>query len=583
MIKLSKELGDNMLLFNHIKRRLKAYTKWKRFYTKEERNQKAPNKTIYEMFLDYAIKNPNDRALNYFGKHITYKNMMDKIDDVADSFMEMGAKRYDIITIIMPNTPEALYAFYATSKIGAVANMIHPLSSETEILNCLKNTESKYVVVVDASYDKMVFDLKDTKVEKIIGVSAGVSMPLYLKIGYFLKAGRKFKTPHKEKFISWSKFLKMHSARQNIIKERNVKDTAAVILQSGGTTGVSKGIVISNGNFASMCIQAGIFWKGLEPHDKILAIMPCFHGFGLALSIHSPLCMGVENILLPRFDARTFDKLLDKYKPNFVFGVPTLFEALVNSNNVKNLDLSCIKYIVSGGDSLPASLQDRLNIFLKEHGSNATVSQGYGMTECLAGCIVNLGISDNNGCIGVPGPHIDVKICEPFSQKEVKDGESGEICISGPTVMLGYLNNEEETNNALQVHSDGFTWLHTGDIGHISKEDGLVYYEQRLKRMIISSGYNVYPKQIEEVIESHEAVLSCVVVGIPHPYKVEVAKACIVLKNDVLDTPFLRANIKKYCEKHLAKYEQPYKYDFRKALPRTKLGKIDFKKLQDEN
>lgn len=583
MIKLNRELGGNMLLFSHIKRRLKAYTKWKKFYTKEERNAKAPNETIYETFSKYATRHPNDKALNYFGKHITYKMMMEKIDDVADSFMDMGVGRYDIVTVVMPNTPEALYAFYAISKIGAVANMLHPLSSEVEIVNCLKNTESKYMVVVDASYDKIAEDLTATKVEKIIGVSAGLSMPLYMRVGYYLTAGRKFKKPHKEMFVSWSKFLRLYSSKQNIIRERNVKDTAAVILQSGGTTGVSKGIVLSNGNFASMFVQARIFWKGLEAGDKILAIMPVFHGFGLALSIHCPLCIGCEVILLPKFDAKTFDKLLDKYRPNLVFGVPTLFEALINAKNVKNLDLSALKYIVSGGDSLPVSLQEKLNVYLKEHGSKAKISQGYGMTECLAGCIVNLGISDKNGCIGIPGPHIDVKIVEPFSQKEVKDGVAGEICISGPTVMLGYLNNEEETNNALQVHSDGFTWLHTGDIGYISPEDGLVYYEQRLKRMIISSGYNVYPKQIEEVIESHEAVLSCVVVGIPHPYKVEVAKACIVLKNDVLDTPFLRASIKKHCEKHLAKYEQPYKYDFRKALPRTKLGKIDFKKLQDEN
>lgn len=151
-----------------------------------------------------------------------------------------------------------------------------------------------------------------------------------------------------------------------------------------------------------------------------------------------------------------------------------------------------------------------------------------------------------------------------------------------PTVMLGYLNNEEETNNALQIHSDGFTWLHTGDLGYIDPKDRMIYYTQRLKRMIISSGYNVYPSQIEEVIESHEAVLSCTVVGIPHPYKVEVAKACIVLKNNYLDTPLLRASIRKHCEKNLAKYEWPYKYDFRKSLPKTKLGKIDFKKLQEE-
>lgn len=572
-----------MFVFSKVKRKLKSYSRWGKFYTWSERHAKAPNKTIYEVFRDYAKKNPDARAIEYFGKHFTYGQMIDIIADTADSFMQLGVKRYDIVTVIMPNTPEALFAFYAISKIGAVANMIHPLSSEVEINNCLKNTESEYVVVIDASYDKMSFDLSETKVKHIIGVSAGNSMPLYMRVLYYLKAGRKYKKPHKEMFMNWRKFLALESPRKNIIKERNVRDTPAVILQSGGTTGVSKGIVLSNGNFASMYEQAKVFWKGVKPGDKILSIMPVFHGFGLALSIHCPISIGVESVLVPQFSAKTFDKLLNKHKPNLVFGVPTLFEALTQANNVKDLDLSYLKYIVSGGDSLSPVLQEKINTYLKAHGASCTLSQGYGMTESLAGSIVNLGICNKPGCIGIPGPQVDVKICEPFSQKEVKDGKEGEICVSSPIVMLGYLNNEEETNNALQIHSDGYTWLHTGDIGYIDPKDKMIYYTQRLKRMIISSGYNVYPKQIEEVIEAHEAVLSCTVVGIPHPYKVEVAKACIVLKNNYLDTPLLRASIKKHCEKNLAKYEWPYKYDFRKSLPKTKLGKIDFKKLQDEN
>ncbi len=571
-----------MFIFSKVKRRLKSYTRWGKYYTWKERHTKVLNKTIYEIFRDYAKMHPDDNAIEYFGKHFTYGQMLDIISDTADSLMSLGVKRYDIITIIMPNTPEALFAFYAVSKVGAVSNMLHPLSSSEEIKNCLKNTESKHIIVIDASYDKVNVDLSDTKVENIIGVSAGNSMPFFMKVGYYLTAGRKYKKPHKEMYMSWKKFLALRSENRNIIKDRDVRDNPAVILQSGGTTGVSKGIVLSNGNFASMFYQAGTFWKGVVPGDKILSIMPVFHGFGLALSIHCPISMGVESVLVPQFSAKTFDKLLNKHKPNLVFGVPTLFEALTQANNVKDLDLSCLKYIVSGGDSLSAQLQQKINIYLKEHGANCKVSQGYGMTECLAGAVVNLGINDKAGCIGIPGPQIDVKICEPYSQKEVRDGVEGEICISSPTVMLGYLNNEEETNNALQIHSDGYTWLHTGDIGYIDPNDKMIYYTQRLKRMIISSGYNVYPSQIEEIIESHEAVLSCTVVGIPHPYKVEVAKACIVLKNNYFDTPLLRENIKKYCEKRLSKYAWPYKYDFRKSLPKTKLGKIDFKKLQDE-
>lgn len=569
-----------MIILSKIKRKIKAFSRWNEYYSKDERKVSIPNMTIYEMFYDYAHKNQGDKAYNYFGKRATYGKMLKQIDDVADSLMSLGVKKFDIVTVIMPNCPEAIIAFYAINKVGAVSNMIHPLSSEAEIDACLKNTESKHIIVIDASYDKVNHSLSDTKVEKIIGVSAANSMPFYLKLGYKLTTLNKFKKPNKSMFISWKKFLKLRSDDVNPRRTADVREEPALILQSGGTTGVAKGIVLSNGSVNAMVIQAKVIVKNLQPRDKALAILPVFHGFGLALGVHAPLCLGCEDILIPRFRVDEFEKIITKNKPNIVFGVPTLYEGLLKSDN-SDLDLSFLKYAICGGDSLSGSLQVRINEYFKKHNAKITVSQGYGMTECLAGVVINIDKCDEPGCIGIPTPGTDIKIVEPFSQKEVKDGEDGEICISGPTMMLGYLNNEEETNHALQIHDDGYLWLHTGDIGSIDK-NGMIFYKQRLKRMIITSGYNVYPKQIEEVIESHEAVLSCTVVGIPHPYKVEVAKACIVLKNDYLDTPIVRASIKQHCEKKLAKYAQPFKYDFRKSLPKTKMGKIDFKKLQEE-
>ena len=569
-----------MILLSKIKRKIKAYSRWGEYYSKEERKVNVPNLTIYEMLYEYAHKHLNHKAYSYFGKRGSYGKLLKQIDDVADSLMSLGVKRFDIVTVIMPNTPEAVIAFYAINKIGAVSNMIHPLSSETEIDECLKNTESKYMIVIDASYDKVSHSLKETKVEKIIGVSAGNSMPFYLKLGYKLTTIGKFVKPNKLMFMSWNKFLKLKSDKVNPRRVSDVRDEPALILQSGGTTGVAKGIVLSNGSVNSMVVQAKAIVKKLKPQDRALAILPVFHGFGLALGVHSPLCIGVEDVLIPRFKVDEFAKIIKKNKPNIVFGVPTLYEGMLKMDD-ENLDLSFLKYAICGGDSLSGPLQTRINEYFKRHHAGITISQGYGMTECLAGVVINIEKCDEPGCIGIPTPGTDVKIVEPFSQKEVKDGEDGEICISGPTMMLGYLNNEEETNNVLQIHDDGYLWLHTGDIGSIDK-NGMIYYKQRLKRMIITSGYNVYPKHIEEIIENHEAVLSCTVVGIPHPYKVEVAKACIVLKNDYIDTPIVRASIKQYCEKHLAKFEQPYKYDFRKSLPKTKMGKIDFKKLQEE-
>lgn len=569
-----------MIILSKIKRKIKSFSRWGKYYTKEERKMEIPNITPYEMLSSVAEKHKELTALSYFGKKTSYSQMIKQIDDIADSFMSLGVKRYDIVTLIMPNTPEAILSFYALNKIGAVSNMIHPLSSSDEIDMCLKNTESKYIVVIDASYDKISHSLEETKVENIIGVSAGNSMPWYLKLGYKLTMGRKYKKPHKDMYMSWKKFVKLYSEHVNPRRMDDVREEPALILQSGGTTGISKGIVLSNSTLTAMVKQAKAIVVNLKPGDKALSILPIFHGFGLALGIHSPMCLGVEAVLIPKFKVDEFADIIKKNRPNVVFGVPTLYEGLLKVED-DDMDLSFLKYAICGGDSLSGSLQKRINECFKKHGANITVSQGYGMTEALAGVIINVDKCDEPGCIGIPTPGTDIKIVEPFSRKEVKDGEDGEICISGPTIMLGYLNNEEETNNALQIHDDGYLWLHTGDIGYIDK-NGMIFYKQRLKRMIITSGYNVYPKHIEEVIESHEAVLNCTVVGIPHPYKVEVAKACIVLKNDYLDTPILRASIKQHCEKHLAKYEQPFKYDFRKSLPKTKMGKIDFRKLQQE-
>ncbi len=565
-----------MFLFK-LERKLKSYSRWNKCYTKEERKMKAKDETIYDCFYNYASKHPKDIALNYYNRKFTYEDVLKKIDKTANALNALGVEKLDIITLCLPNIPEAVILFYAINKIGAVSNMVHPLSSEEEIKNILINNESRIVIVVDAAYDKVNNITEGTKVDKLIGVSPSRSLPLMLKIGYKIKMFKKYTKPCKEIFLSYNKFLS-YSKPFEYKKRFEVIDKPAVILQSGGTTGVSKGIVLSNGNFNSLTVQEIIMLKKLERGDKILAIMPVFHGFGLALSINSMLCLGREVILIPTFKATEFNKIIEKYKPQMIIGVPTLYEALLNSE-VK--DLSFVKYAVVGGDSLSANLEIRINEFFKKHNSRVEISQGYGMTECLAGAVANFDYHYKVGSIGIPGPGNDIKIVKPYTQTELRNNEEGEICISAPTVMLGYLNNEEETNKTLQIHKDGYTWLHTGDLGYIDN-DGLIFYTQRLKRMIISSGYNVYPKHVEEVIESHDAVLTCSVVGIPHPYKVEVPKACIVLKNDVIDTPILRINIKKYVEKRLAKYEWPYKYDFRKSLPKTKMGKIDFKKLQAE-
>ena len=522
---------------------MKIKTPWKKFYNKSDLKIDVLDISIYEMLRRSSFEHLDSPALNYFGKKITYREFINLIDKCAVAFRSQGIRRGDVVTICMPNTPEGLISFYAINKIGAIANMIHPLSGEAEIKDYLVRNHSVMLVTIDVCYEKIKEIIKETDVYKTIVVSAKDSMPKLMGLGYEVTQGYKVKKPRKsEQYLYWKDFLNKANSYNVEYKVDVHKDDPAVILHSGGTTGSPKGIVLSNGSFNAMTEQIKIVLNDVSVGDRVLGILPIFHGFGLGVTINIPLVLGCEVIMIPQFNSRKFDKMIEKYRPTIILGVPTLFEALTNIKNDK-LDLSMLKYVISGGDSLSESLNRRVNLYLSEHGSSVKVCQGFGMTESLAAVCLAFGKAARDGSIGIPLPGNYIKIVSPGTQDELPYGEDGEICVSGPTVMLGYLDNEKETNEMLQIHKDGALWLHTGDMGMMT-EEGIIYYRQRIKRMIVSSGYNIYPSYVESVIEEHPAVLRCSVVGIPHPYKVEVPKAFIVLKNDysgssVKNSPFL--------------------------------------------
>lgn len=555
---------------------------WKKYYSKKDRQVEIPDISLYKIIKEQALMNPNNVAIDYFGKKITYKNFIKEIDKAARSFRCYGIRPGDVVTICMPNMPEGVISFYALNKIGAIANMIHPLSAEEEIKNYLNEADSVMLVAVDICYEKIERILSETKVYKVILVSANDSMPKALSLGYTLTKGLKIRKPKSmEVYTFWKDFIKKSELYNYEYAVKSKKDITSVILHSGGTTGIPKGIVLTNGNLNALALQVKIVFKDIVPGDKILAIMPIFHGFGLGVSVHSGFVLGAEVVLVPQFSAKTFDNLVKRNKPQVIVGVPTLFEALLNNKGFNGMDMSYVKHFVSGGDSLTEKQNASINEFLRNHGCNIKVEQGYGMTESVAATALAFGKANKPCTIGIPFPGNYFKIVAKGTQEEVKFGEVGEICVCGPTVMQGYYNNEKETNLVLQIHKDGNIWLHTGDIGSMD-EDGVITYVQRLKRMIISSGYNVYPQQIEQVIETHPEVLKCTVVAMPHKYKVQVAKAYIVLKEGISPSGSLKKEIKELCEKNLSKFSIPYDYEYRKSLPKTLIGKVDYKQLERE-
>lgn len=555
---------------------------WKKFYKREDRDIVIPDISMYQLIKKRAEDIPNYNAIDYFGKKMNYKDFLKEVDKASRAFRCYGIRPGDIVTICMPNTPEGVISCYALNKIGAIANMIHPLSAEEEIKHSLIETESVMLVAIDICYEKIEKILSQTKVYKVVIVSANDSMPTPLNIGYQFTKGLKIKKPKSmEVYIYWRDFIKKAELYNYEYEVNSGKEVPAIILHSGGTTGTPKGIVLTNGNLNALALQVKVVIKDVNPGDKVLAIMPIFHGFGLGVSIHACLYLGIDIALIPQFSAKTFDNLVRKNKPQIIVGVPTLFEAILSNKGFEGMDLSYVKHFISGGDSLTRKQNDDINKFLREHGANIKVEQGYGMTESVAATALAFGNANIPCTIGVPFPGDYFKIVAQGSQEEVPYGEIGEICVCGPTVMLGYFKNPDETNLVLQKHKDGNIWLHTGDIGTMAK-NGIITYVQRLKRMIISSGYNVYPQQIEQVIGSHPDVLKCTVVAMPHPYKVEVAKAYIVLREDISPTISLKKEIKDLCEKNLSKFSIPYDYEYRKSLPTTLIGKVDYKKLERE-
>ena len=556
---------------------------WLKFYEEENipGNLEYPDCSMVDMIMQSAEKWPDNVAYTYYGHKVTYKNFVRKIEKTARALKNYGVKEGDRVTICMPNTPEGITMVYAVNMVGAVCNMVHPLSSEKELEYYIKVAESKYVLVFDAVFDK-IYRLRDTaQLERIIVVRPSDGLGFLKQKMYRLLHVKRVRLPQNDsRVVLWEDFIaNSYFYQGNYHEERGGMDPA-VIMYSGGTTGAPKPVLLSNLNInaESLCDAAVI--RQIVPGATVLSILPLFHCFGLGVCIHTPLCKGMGCILIPAFSHKQFAEIIRKNEPNFIVGVPTLFEALVNTK-LKQDDLKSVTAVICGGDALNQTLRDKVNNYLRTHGSNAKIRVGYGLTEGSGAVCLSPENSFKDSIIGAPLPDIDFKIIKNDTFKKQPVGEEGEICISGPLVMMGYLNDDAETAQALRLHDDGKLWLHTGDLGYLG-EDGLFYFAQRLKRMIISSGYNIYPTHLESIINSHEAVLTSTVIGIDHPYKGQVPKAFIVLKPGYKPGKRLEKEIRELLERNVPIYALPTAYEFRDKLPQTLVGKVAFKKLEAE-
>ncbi len=538
--------------------------------------------SMWEAIEKIVEKYPNYTAYIFMGKKTTYKEFAQNVEICARALKAIGIRVGDRITICMPNCPQTVIMFYAVNLVGAVANMVHPLSSEREIEFYIKESKSIAAITLDQFYHKFEAIRENVELSNIIIARIKDELSKPIRAGYMLTEGRKIeKIPKDAPVTIWNYF--MDQGRHYHWKYRAVRDPRdpAVILYSGGTTGVTKGILLSNYNFNALGAQIIATNPMFRPGDSMLAVMPMFHGFGLGVSIHSMLMNGGQCVLVPRFTAESYAKLIKRYKCNFIAGVPTLYEALLRQPIMDGVNLSCLKGVFSGGDSLSVELKKRFDKFLYDHNASIQVREGYGTTECVtASCLTPTHVY-KEGSIGQPFPDTYYCIVKPGTQEELPYGEEGEICISGPTVMLGYLDHPEETAQTLQIHPDGRTWVHTGDLGTMDDE-GFIYFRQRLKRMIVTSGYNVYPSQLENILDAHELVQMSCVIGVPDPLKIQKVKAFVMLKPGVEPTQANKDILMAYCRKNIAKYAMPYDIEFREQLPKTLVGKVAYRVLEEE-
>ena len=538
--------------------------------------------TMYEGIKRCAEKYPNNIAFDFMGSSTTYRKMLSEIQRCAKSFRTLGVREGDRVTIALPNCPQAIYSLYALNCIGAIANMVHPLSAEKELEFYINESNSITVVTLDQFYGKFEAIRQNTKLVNVVLASIKDELSKPLKAGYMLTEGRKIaKIPKDAPVIRWKEFMNIGKACfWNYEVHKDCNETAA-ILYSGGTTGTTKGIELTNRNFNALADQVVGVNPMFRPGDKMLAAMPVFHGFGLGVCIHTMLFTGGRCILVPRFTAASYAKLITKYRCNFIAGVPTLYEALLRLPSMEKADLSCLKGVFSGGDSLSVELKKKFDKFLYDHKATIQVREGYGTTETVTACCLTPPAMSKEGSIGVPFPDTYIKIVKPDTDEELPYGEEGEILLAGPTVMKCYMDKPEETAKTLRHHSDGLTWVYTGDLG-IMDEEGFVYFRGRSKRMIVSSGYNIYPAQMENILDANKMVHMSCVIGVPDDYKMQKVKAFVVLKPEYPANEATWLKLMAYCKKHVAKYAMPYDIEFRETLPTTLVGKVAYRVLEEE-
>lgn len=553
---------------------------WRKWYGEIPADLVYPEVCLYEAICSVVQRVPDAIAWDFFDTTATYSNLLHSIDAFAAALAQLGLKSGERIVIALPTSPPGIIAFYAANKLGAVAAMVHPLSTAAELQHYLNATGARIAITLDIFYDHFAASQPRIPLETLVLCRISDYLPRLKGLALRLSSPWHPSKAHSDSRVRWWTKL-MGQEHPAVQRSPMAVDDPAAILFSGGTTGTPKGIVLSNRNFIAEGMAAAS-WLDMHNIQSILAAMPIFHGFGLSLCINVPLMIGGTTVLMPKFSAHGVAKLLTKKHPNVIVGVPTLFSALINNRWLHHANLSCLHAAFCGADTLPRSIKEGFEEFVARRGGRVRLMEGYGLTETVTAIMAMPPTEYRQGSIGIPFPGMLAKICKPGTQEALNSGEVGEICVAGPALMLGYLDDPQATAQAMQKHADGRVWIHTGDFGKMDA-DGFFYFKERLKRIIKSSGFNVFPSEVEAVLYAHPLVHQVCVAGVPDPSQGERVAAFVVLKDQTMANQKTEREIIEYCRTQLIKWSCPRTIEFHKELPLTRLGKIDYRALVHEH
>lgn len=555
---------------------------WLAFYDSKYINQTLPACTAFEYVCQQNKGRLNETALEYFGRKITYADFIVQVKRTTAALRAMGVQKGEILTVVSVMTPEIIYLFYAADRMGATLNLVDPRYSAEGIHDYITEVNSRILVCLNVTYDRCVQAAKRTHVEKVLVLSPANSLPMPLQLGY------KMKNPDRNRYASnvihWNDFIQKGKG-QNTTAEPFDPAHACVVVHTGGTTGSPKGVMLSDSNFNAIAQQFAAFDQLMCRGQKLMNIMPPFIAYGYACGVHLPLSLGLTVLIVPNLDPAKLGSLVLKHKPEHMFGVPSHYQQMAADPKLKDADLSFIRNYAAGGDSIAQGAEQTVNDFLAAHGVQHAMAKGYGMTEVSSAATAAAGHNNKPGSVGIPLVNTLVSVFDPGTDHELPIGQRGELCISGSTLMLGYYGMPEETANLLRRHSDGRVWAHTGDLGYMD-EQGFVYVESRIKRIIIRhDGFKVFPSMIENVISRHPAVQQCSVVGcadkehvqgrLPFVYLV-LEPSAVAKKKQII------RELREMCAEGLPEYVQPIAYKFISSMPMTPIGKVDYRRLEEE-